>query len=45
MRISCFVNFIWNFYKRQNEVLFILPYFMNISLNNIVQINEIYLQI
>ena len=45
MTFPGFVKYIWNFYKWQNEALFILPYFMNIYLNNIVQINEIYLQI
>ena len=44
MTFSGFVKIIWNFYERQNEPLFILPYFMNISLKIIVQINKIYLQ-
>ena len=39
-----FVNFIWKDEKRQNDMLFILPYFINISLKNIVEINEVYLQ-
>ena len=44
MTFPGFVKIIWNFYERQNELLFILPYFMNISLKIIVQINKIYLQ-
>ena len=44
IRFPGFVNFIWKVQKRQNDMLFILPYFMNTTLKNIVQINEIYLQ-